>query len=409
MTWLRENKPIVLLIIFGITISLFSTSIKTTYQVFFVQMTESFSLTRSEFAISGTLFMAFFGISSPIIGYIADRIGARLTILFGIVLTGLLFILLSLSESFYLFAGVYGVGAAFAYTAASYVSLGVLVDEISSPKTKGLIFALVTNGAALGFIILSPLWLVSEAFFDWREVYFMLGLFFLVPMTVLCFWVFRKVKIGQGIPEQHPQILQLQQTFIERFRVVFSNRDFYVLAIGFLGCGTTMAYVDIHFVAQLKDLNLSSTMIGTSLAILGTMEFVGGLLAGFLCGRYNDSVVLASFYLLRALSVFVLYFYPNETGVLVFAALFGLSFMGTVIGTSVITLNLFGKEIKGFAFGFIWFFHQVGAGLATQVGANLYEINGNYQNVLLLIAFIAMFSGLVSCFLTSNQQKSIAS
>jgi hypothetical protein len=61
----------------------------------------------------------------------------------------------------------------------------------------------------------------------------------------------------------------------------------------------------------------------------------------------------------------------------------------------VVSLTLFSKEIKGFAFGFVWLFHQIGAVLATQLGANLYDLNGNYQLVLLVTGVIAMVSALL--------------
>ncbi len=393
------NKIIFIILLFGILVSLLSTSIKTTYQVFFISMAESFGLTRGEFAISGTLFMAVFGFSSPVVGYIADRIGAKQTITLGMLLTGITFILMANSANFVAFAIFYGVIAAFAYTMISYVSLGILVDEISSPAIKGFMYALVTNGAALGFIILSPLWLTLEPVFSWQSIYTGLGIIFLIPLTLLSFWVMRMVTL----PKKDEVIDSI--TFKQCLKLVFYNRNFYLLSLGFLGCGVTMAYVDIHLVSQLKDLELSKKIIGLSLAILGVTEFIGGLLAGYLCDRYRNNVVLFSFYLLRAFSVFVLYSYPTPTGVLIFAALFGLSFMGTVVGTSVTVLSIFGKEVKGFAFGFVWFFHQVGAVLATQIGANLYDVKGDYKLVLLITSIVALISALISLFITTPRDN----
>ncbi|MFT5103385.1 MAG: MFS family permease [Candidatus Latescibacterota bacterium] len=394
MTFIKNNYTLLLIVTFGIVVSLFSTSIKTSYQVFFVAMSEDFNLTRGEFALSGTFFMAIFGISSPIVGYIADRIGAKKTIIGGLFFSGILFLLMATFKSFTSFLFLYGVGAAFAYTAISYVSLGVLVDEISSPKAKGFIYALVTNGAALGFVFLAPLWLYLESFFSWRDIYWITGMVFIVPLTVFAIIVMRTVNVDEKLIEKAYEA-PIPKRFNQRLEYVFTSANFYFLALGFLGCGVTMAYIDIHLVAQLKDMELSSGFIGLSLAVLGVSEFVGGITAGILCDRYPQRFVLSGFYLLRALAVFILLALPGQIGVLLFAIVFGLSFMGTIVGTSVVSLNIFSKDIKGFAFGFVWLFHQIGAVLSTHFGANLYDIKGNYQMVLLITGFIAVLSAIL--------------
>ena len=402
---LSGKANLVILITFGIIISLFSTSIKTTYQVFFVQMSEDFMRTRGEFAISGTVFMAVFGISSPIIGYITDRIGAKKIILWGVFATGLTFIVLSSLERFYLFSLLYGIGGAFTYTAISYISLGVLVDEFSSSKIKGLVYGLVTNGAALGFVFLTPLWLITETYLSWREIFIINGFFFLIPLLALCFFSLKR--IGSLNNQNYIRVYSAtKSSFNKRLISIFTNRSFYLLSLGFFGCGVTMAYVDIHLISQLKDLSLSAKFISVAMMVFGVMEFIGGVWAGYLCDKKrNKASILVYFYLLRSLAVFVLFISPNALGVIVFAILFGLSFMGTVIGTSIITLDIFSKEVKGFAFGFIWFFHQLGALLATQLGASSYDLQGNYQLVLLVTALIALFSAIISSFLKTSTQS----
>jgi MFS family permease len=392
--FLKRHALLLIIVGFGILVSLLSTSIKTSYQVFFVAMSDDFALSRGEFAWSGTLFMAVFGISSPIVGYIADRIGAKQTIIGGLLLSGLLFLLMALTESFTAFLLLYGIGAAFAYTAISYVSLGVLVEEINAPKIRGLIYALVTNGAALGFVFLAPLWLYLEAFFSWRDIYLVTGLVFVLPITLLAILVLRFSRVDRA-PELRLTASKAPDYLSARLRQVFGNANFYYLSLGFLGCGVTMAFVDIHLVAQLKDRAYSAHFIALSLVVLGVAEFVGGIAAGLLCDRYPARLVLSGFYLLRAVAVFILFAFPSQLGVLLFAGVFGLSFMGTVVGTSVVSLTIFSKQIRGFAFGFVWLFHQVGALLATQLGAHLYDLRGNYQLVLLVTGLIALVSALL--------------
>jgi predicted MFS family arabinose efflux permease len=136
--------------------------------------------------------------------------------------------------------------------------------------------------------------------------------------------------------------------------------------------------------------------ISFALSLLGALELVGGFLAGWMCDRYSKRYVIAGNYLLRACSLFILLWFPNVVGVMIFAALFGLSYLGTVIGTSMYTLGLFGHQNKGLAFGFIWLVHQLGAFLSTQFGANAFDWFGNYQWTIAVTALLAVFSFAVS-------------
>ena len=53
MTLIKRHALLLLIVGFGILVSLLSTSIKTSYQVFFVAMSDDFGLSRGEFACKG--------------------------------------------------------------------------------------------------------------------------------------------------------------------------------------------------------------------------------------------------------------------------------------------------------------------------------------------------------------------
>ncbi len=395
------KRHALLILLIGFTVVFLSSSIKNTYQVFFIQMTESFGQTRGEFAVAASVFVLVFGISSPIVGLLIDRIGPKRTILLGLILSGVAMLGCALLDSFIAFVLLYGVVAAFGLTAMSYVPMGILVDQSFSEKHKGLAYATLTNGGAIGFMVLSPGWVFTQSYFVWQQVYLFLGILFLLP---LLFLVFRYLPDDQrcAVTKVTEQPIL---TFSDKVKVVFSHRPFYVLMFGFMGCGVTMAFIDVHMVAHLQDLQLTQTQIGIALSLLGAAELIGGFLAGWMCGRFSKRYVITGFYLLRAVSLIVLLIMPNVMGVLLFAALFGLSYLGTVIGTSMYTLSLFGRAFKGFAFGFIWLIHQLGAFLSTQLGANAFDWYGNYQYTITATALVAIISCAISFALLPCEPK----
>ena len=67
----------------------------------------------------------------------------------------------------------------------TYVPIGILVDRAVPQKHVGIVYATLTSGAAIGFIVLSPAWVFAQEYFDWWQVFFAVGLTFLRCRPVL--------------------------------------------------------------------------------------------------------------------------------------------------------------------------------------------------------------------------------
>lgn len=388
-----QSRAVSILLV-GFIVVFMSSSIKTTLQVFFVQMAEDFGQTRGSFAEAGAMFMLAFGLASPLIGALSDRIGPKRTIQFGLVLSGLALLGCGLSSSFIMFVMLYGVVAAFGLAAMTYVPMGLLVDQSFSENRKGLAYATLTNGAAIGFAVLAPLWVYTQGWISWQDIFVALGAIFLAPMLMLVQVYLPNDAVIPVSPTSVPRA-----AWYEKLKVVARTRSFYALGVGFFGCGVTMAFIDVHMVAHMQDMKMSQAQTSIALGILGVTELAGGFLAGWLCGRYPISYVIAGAYFIRALSLLALLIFPGVVGAWLFVAMFGLSYLGTVVGTSMYTLGLFGKQLKGFAFGIIWLVHQLGAVLSTKIGADVFDWFGSYHWTVLGTGLIAVFSFFVSLLL----------
>lgn len=384
------RRHAITVLVVGFTVIFLSSSIKNTFQVFFVQMAESFGQSRGSFATAAAVFMLAFGLASPIVGALSDRIGPKRTIQLGLVLSGAAFLGCATFDSFGLYIFFYGVVAAFGLTAMSYVPMALLVDQSFSDQRKGLAYATLTNGAAIGFAVLSPVWVFSQEYVAWQQVYLVLGVLCLMPLLVVVQILLPERVTQATVPAPIPL------PFAQRLKAVLGRRPFHALMLGFFGCGVTMAFIDVHMVAHLQDLHLTPTQISVALTLLGISELIGGFLAGWMCDRFGKGYVIAGFYLIRAASLLVLLVVPGVAGAWLFAALFGISYLGTVVGTSMYTLSLFGKTLKGFAFGIIWLVHQLGAFVSTQWGANMFDWSGSYEWTVFATCVVAVISFVIS-------------
>lgn len=399
----KSSKHVYILLFASFMLMFFSSSVKNVFQVWFIDICTSFGITRSEFSLSGITFMLVTGIGAWVAGIMSDRLGVRKTILMGNILIAVSFIGSALLANFYVFVAVYGGLSAFALAAVQYVPMGVLVEEtFSDNKNKGLIYAFLVNGTALGLVILSPLWVYLNLSISWQEIYLWIGCFFLLVLTPLFYVVLPLAKVRVKSKSE------LSTTHHASFwRKIFSNPTFWFISISFFGCGVNMAFIDIHFVPMMQDQKTAASIVGTSLSVLGVLEIVGGFLAGWLTGRVKPAILLSSFYSVRALSGWLLMQATDESSFIVFSAIFGATYLGTVIVTSLFTLQYFGKENKGTVFGMVFFIHQLGASLSTWAGARIFDGTNSYYYAVLLATAFSVLSALIALALFTTKPQYI--
>ncbi|MBE8471381.1 MFS transporter [Streptomyces justiciae] len=372
-------------------LTLAGSALKNTVQVYFVPMADTFGGSRGALAWATTLFAVTVAVASPLVGAIADRIGGAATLAVGTALSGAALVGCALAGRLWLFVAVYAVVAALASTMLSYVPLGVLVDELFRDGRKGLMYALLTNGAAVGFVVLVPLWSWLGTWASWENVLLVVGLVFLFVLAPVALLVARasgKVTSADAeaaVPDESP----VRLSFAERFRLTTRNADLRRLALAMFACGATMAFIDVHFIPLMHDHGLGHTVSSTAVALLGVFEIAGGLLAGWLCDRGRIKAVLLSAYAVRGVAMLLVALTPTGTVAIAFGIVFGISYLATVIATTMWAARVLPVEVRGFGMGLVWTVHALGTALTSEVGALMADSTHSYTPVTLGCAALA--------------------
>ncbi|MDZ5457666.1 MFS transporter [Azohydromonas lata] len=382
------------LVALGFMVMFLSTTVKGVYQVYFAELAVHFGQGRTGFAWSGSVFMLVTGLVSPLVGALSDRVGPLRTVVLGAVAEGVsLWGATVFSGSLWVFVAAYGLGGAFALAAMTYVPMGVLVDRLFQQRNKGFALALVGNGTAIGFIVLSPLWIALQPRLPWTQAFAAVGLLLAGPVALAAAWgarALRRAGLAQPAAEPGPAVAVWRQ--------VRSDPGFYVLALGFMGCGATMAFVDVHLVAFWQDAGAPRERMGLSLSLLGVLELVSGLATGWLALRWRKHALLAVFYALRSLAMALLLAGGPDVQTLGFAAVFGASYLGTVVLTSMYCFERYGTAIKGRVFGLLFLMHQCGAFAAVQLGAWSFDLTGSGRSLAVALAALTALGGVASFF-----------
>nr|WP_313775685.1 MFS transporter [Mycobacterium sp.] len=378
-------------------LSLAGSALKSTVQVHFSDIADSLSVGISAFAWSTTLFAIGIAVASPVVGFLADRFGGAMVLVGGTALAGVTFLACAAAPSTFVFAPVYGIFGSVAFTMLSYVPLGKLADELFAGRGEGLAYSVMTNGPAVGFMVLVPLWVWLGTFLSWQSVFAFAGIVMLVVLTPLALYLRRATILGDDAASVAPLPTT---TFVQRIAPLFTNARYVLLAIAFGGCGVTMAFVDVHMVSDMHMAGVHPTAASASVFLLGFFEITGALIAGRFCDRGYIKQTLIIGYGLRGAAMMVFAFTPTAMSSLVFGTIFGASYMATVVATTLWIMRLLPSGSRATAMGLVWTVHSIGAASSSQLGAIIAEKSGSYTVVSLVEALIVFGSLALVAFIS---------
>ena len=310
------------------------------------------------------------GMLSPMFGGLADRYGCGRVAIYGvfIYLAGLL--LMFFATPLGLFSGQFLIGVGMAGASFS-VALGAIGK--SAPKEKrSLSLGIAAAGGSFGQFALVPIGDVLAVQFGWALAFaIMAGIAaaVLIPATQ----VLKKF----DVPDHHkgPSV-----PFRKVLHEAFTNPDYMLLLIGFFVCGFQVVFVSTHLPGYLTDFGLSSSIASWSLSLIGLFNIFGTLACGWLGDHYSKKNTLTGLYLLRSLAFLIFILAPpNPVTTIIFSAVLGLLWLGTVPLTSGLVAHFFGPTYMAMLYGVVFFSHQAGSFMGAWLGGLIYDYTDSYD------------------------------
>jgi predicted MFS family arabinose efflux permease len=174
------------------------------------------------------------------------------------------------------------------------------------------------------------------------------------------------------------------------------HRGYWLLTAGFFACGFQLAFIATHLPAYLSDRAVAGWVGGAVLAVIGLFNVAGSYICGVIGARASKSKSLALLYVARSAIILGFLVLPiTPVSALIFAALMGLLWVGTVPLTSGLVAQIFGPRYMATLFGIVFLAHQLGGFLGAWLGGLVFEAWGSYLPI--WIAAIAL--GLVAAVL----------
>jgi MFS family permease len=290
--------------------------------------------TRSVPALAGSL--AWFGSAFGGIGmgWIAERVGVRWTVMFGAAMMSLGLVIASLGSTWTLYVG-YGVFVGLIGLSGLNAPLYVYISKWFE-RRRGSALALISSGTYIAGALWPPIFERAIAYAGWRQAMLWFAILvsaFIVPLAAIFL---------RREPE-HSLVSVTRQAETEKASVLGwpPGLVFAALCAAIFLCCVPMSMPQSHLVAFCTDLGISKAHGAAMLSVLLGSAFLCRQVWGLISDRIGglQTVLLGS--VIQALTMSAFLFTQDEVGLFTVSAAFGLGFSGMIPATVLAGRQLF--------------------------------------------------------------------
>jgi len=364
-----------------------------------------FGWSRSFISNVGALALVVTAIAAPVTGVILDRKGLRFTLLTGLCMlcTACALVAVATNKWFFMFAfGIVG-GIGFGMVAMHVVATAV---ARTFSKKVGLSTGVATSGGTIGQLIVIPLIAILLTSYSWQWGFLSLavGVACLIPFV----WLVPNEPSNSVDEQPVEKVTDQGENWKPILKKLMTNRVFHLLFWSYFICGyTTTGVIETHLMPFASYCGFPPLASATAYGLLATINLLGMIGIGWLTDKVNRAFLLATIYLIRALSFLLLMNIGSSYEVLiVFAIIFGIVDYSTVPVTSSIVASELGLKHMGLIMGLLTAGHQIGASIGASFGGLMFDQYGDYNGVWLSSLLFAGLAAVIALGLNLKAKTS---
>ena len=354
-------------------------------------MGDDLQWSRSALSLGITAYMLVSALAMPFVGRLADRFDMRWVMGTGVVVGAVGVGLMSLIASPWQLFAVYGLVFALGNAGVSNPIVSVMIVRWF-PDRRGVANSVAVSGNAIGQLVIVGLLAQSLVRFGWRVSYAALGLANLAILAPIAFAAVRAApsQAARGKQPSSDNPATTEQAVDLRQVPLWTSGQLWLLGGIYAICGFQDFFVATHVVAFALDIGFGALIAGNLLALMGVMGLLGVLVSGFLADRIGPARPTLLCFAMR-IGIFVLVILSqSKPAVMMFALLYGFTFLMTAPLTVIFSGNIFGSARLGRISGTISMIHQISGGIGALAGALAFDIWGSYDRAFLLMLTLSV-------------------
>ena len=357
------------------------------FTAFFEPIVKEFGWSYTQVSFATSLRGLEMGIFAPFLGFLVDRWGSRKLMFFGVIIVGFGLILLSLTQSlwmFYLSFILLSIGAG---GSTSIVTMSVVANWFD--KNSGKAFGLMASGfGASGLLIPVIVWLIEV--YHWRFSLVLLGLMMWVLGLPLCF-IIRDTPGKYGLlpdgateksREGERQPVEPPMSFSKALR----HKSFLYLNLSEFIRLMIVTSIVTHIMPYLSSIGISRRAAGLVAAGIPLISILGRLGFGWLSDIYPKKYIMALNFFLMGIGVLAFAYVQSLWVMVIFLILFPPNFGAlTVLRVSVLREN-FGLDSFGRLLGILMGTASIGGIIGPPLAGWVFDTWQSYYYIWIAFA-----------------------
>lgn len=351
----------------------------------FVFVRADFKVSYTELALALTVFNVVSGLLQTPIGFLVDRIGARIVLIVGLAVSSIAYAVAGLVDSYWVFIAMYGLGGL--GNTVFHPSDYSLLSHHAPKERLGQVFAFHTFAGMVGSGIAPASLLFMQSYFGWRGAYIGAGILGLIVLLVLISQPEPKAEMRQGSkPTATPRASAASSWRVLMTAPILLNLGYFILT-SIMGGG-----LNTYLVVALGALHSTPVAVANvALTSLLAMNAVGVLVGGVLAGRTSHHAWVAASGLAVGGTVTALVglFDFHSIGLILL-----MGFSGFCVGMTYPSRDMLVRAVTppgayGLVFGFVSVGLNIGSSIAPIAYGALMD-NGLPREVFLLSAAVSI-------------------
>ncbi len=367
------------------------------FGVFFTPLLHEFGWSRAQLSWGFSSISIFGALYSPFVGRIVDRYGPRPSQLFGVVVLGTTFMLLSRVHSLWQY---YALLALFLSLGSS--SLGPIPSNTAVAgwfhRRRGRALGLATAGISMGGVVFVPLAQTLIERVGWRGAFVAIGATVIAAGLLPVALVMRKppkelAAIERGTPGG-PFDLTAELERSVTAREAMRDRNFWLIALAFSLTVMGLSAVLLHQIPLLLDLGVDPSHAALALGATAGVGVVGKLGFGALLDRFEQRRVIVACFVLQAMGLVLLPFARVPAVLVAYVLVYGYAMGGNATLQATILGECFGRLHYGAIAGRMSPFIVLSQAAAVPFVGAIRDRTGTYTPAIALIVVLTLAAAL---------------
>jgi sugar phosphate permease len=360
------------------------------YSVFFKPLMGEFGWTRAATSIAQSIYSITYGASGVLAGRLIERYSIKRIVLFGVLVEGTSFLLLSLISNLwhlYIIYFILGMGT-------GGVGMVILATVVSHwfVKRRGIAMGITVAGMSLGALIIVPIVGVIVASLGWRLAFVFMGLLFYAGGIPIALFVLKKRPQEMGLlPDgEKPSIIDspiIATPAISTAAVVekgsltalFKNRSIWLLSASFFLAYAGENAILIHEVPIVTDMGIPATAAAVALGFTGGVGGVGKVVLGWLTDKISTRYMVMICFTIQIMGVLILRQVHTMAVLWLFVLVFGFGMGGAAALVPLAVGDRFGIASFGIVFGIVNFLGNIGSAIGPFFAGYIFDVTGGYS------------------------------